>query len=102
MSLIARLLPDPESRTQVAAKVPLLQFGAYLREYARGDARRADIVSGLVLLPANLAELDTILARIDASATPLDAAQDVVDGCLLGEGGRRYTTQTDLRTRLSV
>lgn len=98
MALIERLVGSS------GQKIPVHQFMACVQEMARGEMTRAEVISVWNMDTADIADLDTLIARFQTKTVNLDKfafAHAVHDIFLLAESGVRYLTRTDIVARIS-
>ena len=97
MALIERLVGGG------GQKIPVHQFMACVQEMARGEMTRADIIAVYSMDAADIADLDTLIARFQTETVNLDKfafAHAVHDIFLLAESGTRYLTRADIVARI--
>ena len=84
--------------------IPPHTFVVALREYARGEMTRAEIIAGFALSAEETVGLDAILARIDAANNALAKlviVQIIWDMCCLAQRRLKILTESDWNGRIT-
>ncbi len=104
MGLDDRLLPTSAEVESGVQKIPHHQFAALLREYARTEATRQNLIDAFTLVGTELTHIDLLLGAIDAQTGNgrLLKALEIEDVILLAERGILYPTKAAIRTRLGL
>ena len=84
--------------------IPPHTFIAALREYARGEMTRAEIITSFALSAEETVGLDAILAKIDAANNALAKlviVQIIWDMCCLAQRRLKILTESDWNGRIT-
>ncbi len=100
MGLVDRLLPSTTEEDE--RKIPVHAFMASMGELERGQVTREDIIAMFNLDSNDINDLDNLITKAQqmSASERFKFARELHDVLLLAEGGFRYSTKQELRSRL--